>query len=260
MKREDIEGTYTTAQALRWAGSNSCEPSEGPVCVEHTYQLLFNHQPIARLVASPQHLRELGAGFVISEGLAREIRTVEVTGSTIAVEGVAAEGEGRQRVTESSGGTSFSPARRTATLVDTSAAPHPMITAGEIFQVISGIVSELWEKTGGAHCSVLFSQGAIITRSSDVGRHNTVDKVIGHAILSGIDLGQCVLGCIGRQPAGMVQKAVNAGIPVIVSKAATTAEGIALAQAAGLTLICRVKEPAFTVYSHPWRVAETAPS
>lgn len=254
MKREDIEGTYTTAQALRWAGSTSFEPSEDPVCVEHTYQLLFNHQPVARMVASPRHLRELGAGFVISEGLAREVRTVEVTGSTIAVEGVAAEGEGRQQVTESSGGTSFSPARRAATLVDTGAAPYPMISSGEIFQVIAEIVSELWQKTGGAHCSVLYFQGAIVARSSDVGRHNTVDKVIGHAILNGIDPGQCVLGCTGRQPAGMVRKAANAGIPMIVSKAATTAEGIALAQAAGITLICRVKDASFSVYSHRWRV------
>lgn len=116
--------------------------------------------------------------------------------------------------------------------------------------------------TGGAHCSVLYSDGRVVARSSDVGRHNTVDKVIGHAVLSGIDPARCVLGCTGRQPAGMVRKARNAGIPVIVTKAATTAEGIALAREAGITLICRVKEGAFRVYSHPWRVeglADDAP-
>jgi FdhD protein len=124
----------------------------------------------------------------------------------------------------------------------------------DIFMVISEIVSELWEKTGGAHCSVLFSGKELIAKSSDVGRHNTVDKVIGYCILNKIDLSRCVLGCTGRQPAGMISKAVNAGIPIIISKAATTDEGIRLAEASGLTLVCRVKENRFCVYTHPERI------
>ena len=53
----------------------------------------------------------------------------------------------------------------------------------------------------------------------------------------------------------MVSKAINAGIPIIVTKAATTHEGIALADRAGLTLICRVKGGKFCVYTHPHRVS-----
>ena len=129
-----------------------------------------------------------------------------------------------------------------------------MIDREDIFMVIAEIVSELWEKTGGAHCSVLFSGKELIAKSSDVGRHNTVDKVIGYCILNKIDLSGCVLGCTGRQPAGMISKAVNAGIPIIISKAATTDEGIRLAEASGLTLVCRVKEDRFCVYTHPERI------
>jgi FdhD protein len=95
----------------------------------------------------------------------------------------------------------------------------------------------------------------IVAKSSDVGRHNTVDKVIGYGVLNNIDLSGCVLGCTGRQPAGMVSKAVNAGIPIIVSKAATTNEGISLAQASGLTLVCRVRDDRFCVYTHPERIS-----
>jgi FdhD protein len=129
-----------------------------------------------------------------------------------------------------------------------------MIDREDIFMVIAEIISELWEKTGGAHCSVLFSGKELVAKSTDVGRHNTVDKVIGHCILNKIDMSGCVLGCTGRQPAGMISKAVNAGIPIVISKAATTDEGIRLADASGLTLVCRVKEGRFCVYTHPERI------
>jgi len=150
-------------------------------------------------------------------------------------------------VTESSGGLSVRAAK-------TKISSSLTIDREDVFKVIAGIVSTLWERTGGAHCSVLFSGKNPIVKSSDVGRHNTVDKVIGHAILNGIDLSSCVLGCTGRQPAGMISKAVNAGIPIIVSKAATTDEGISLADRAGLTLVCRVKDGSFCVYAHPERI------
>ena len=128
-----------------------------------------------------------------------------------------------------------------------------------IFTVISAIVSELWERTGGAHCSGSLLRGELVAKSSDIGRHNTVDKVIGHALLNGIDLSGCVLGCTGRQPSGMITKAANAGIPIVVSKAATTRQGAETAQRAGLTLVGRVKQDSFCVYSHPERIAGLVP-
>ncbi len=53
----------------------------------------------------------------------------------------------------------------------------------------------------------------------------------------------------------MVKKAANAGIPVLVSRAASTDQGIATAEAAGVTLVCFSRGDRFTVYTHPERVA-----
>jgi len=244
-KTEVIQGSLTASEALRFTGG-SFQKIDDQVCTEEVVHIHLNDRLLTKLVASPMQYKELGAGFVISEGLAEKIDDVQVEGTNILVY-AQQTAESEDYITGSSGGSSSGMIRKgidSAITID---------TAG-VFSVINEIVSELWEKTGGAHCSVLVSQGEIITKSSDVGRHNTVDKVIGYAILNRIDLSSCVLGCTGRQPAGMVSKAVNAGIPIIVTKAASTREGIALADKAGLTLICRVKGDRFCVYSHPNRV------
>jgi len=81
-----------------------------------------------------------------------------------------------------------------------------------------------------------------------------VDKVIGHAVLRGLDRSRCVLGCTGRQPRDMVAKAAHAGIPVVISRAASTDLGIAAAREAGITLVCFSRGDRFTIYSHPERI------
>lgn len=246
-KIEFIQDALTTSEALRFKNGRYIKGDE-KVCREEVVHLYLNDRLLTKLVASPMQYRELGAGFVISEGLADRIDDVKVEGNTIYVYAQQAAESGSY-ITESSGGSSSGMIRKTIDSTIT-------IDQQEVFTAINEIVSELWEKTGGAHCSVLLSHGKLITKSSDVGRHNTVDKVIGYAVLNRIDPSSCVLGCTGRQPVGMVSKAVNAGIPIIVTKAATTYEGIALAQKAGLTLICRVKGDTFCVYTHPQRVRD----
>ncbi|HHO76603.1 MAG TPA: formate dehydrogenase accessory sulfurtransferase FdhD [Deltaproteobacteria bacterium] len=246
--RESIEGAFSLSTS-RFFFRDHFEESSEDVCIEKVIRILLNDKLLTSLVASPMQYRELGAGFVISEGLAHRINGVEVNGTDINVFADQSAQPGTF-FTESSGGASSG-------ILKPGITSSVTIDAEGIFTVISGIVSTLWEKTGGAHCSVLFCKNELIAKSSDVGRHNTVDKVIGYAALNDVDLSSCVLGCTGRQPAGMITKAVNAGIPIVISKAATTREGIALAYRSGLTLICRVKENSFRIYTHPNRVQGT---
>jgi FdhD protein len=152
-----------------------------------------------------------------------------------------------KRETGSSGGASF-----LSTVPRVSSGVR--ITPADVIAFTGEIETELWKKTGGVHCSVLFCNGRLLAKSSDVGRHNTVDKLVGYAALNGIDISRCVIGCTGRQPAGMVRKYAHAGIPVVISRAASTDKGIAAAEAAGLTLICFARGERFTIYTHPERV------
>jgi FdhD protein len=224
---------------------------ENDVCVEESYQLFLNDESLVNLVASPSQLRELGLGFVMSNGLVKnkeDIESVDVVGKKIKVYAKARTKAGVKLI-QSGGGISVG-----KTLKKVHSSIH--ISQDDVFKIISEIESDIWKKTGGVHCSVIFSEGQLIVKAIDVGRHNTVDKVIGHAVLHNIDLSQCILGCSGRQPAGMVAKAANVGIPIIVSKSCSTDKGIALSAEAGITLIGFARDSRFTVYTCPHRIEQ----
>ncbi|KPL22477.1 MAG: formate dehydrogenase family accessory protein FdhD [Anaerolineae bacterium SM23_84] len=215
------------------------------VCTEDVFRLYLNDQFLTELVASPEQLEELGAGFVVCEGLAEQVDAVSVSGNEIrACARTSGDIQWELRSCASVG------LRRSPREVESSLTIEPQA----VFRIRQAIESEAWRKTGGLHRSVLFVSHQLIIGSNDVGRHNTVDKVVGYALLNDLDLGACVLGCSGRQPAGMVTKAANAGIPIIVSKAAATDRGILTAEQAGVTLICFARDERFTVYTHPHRV------
>ncbi|MFY9132385.1 MAG: formate dehydrogenase accessory sulfurtransferase FdhD [Candidatus Methanoculleus thermohydrogenotrophicum] len=217
------------------------------IIVEDNVRLFLNGKYLTTLVASPDRLGDLGAGFVICEGLADEVDSVEVSGMDIYV--TAPVEKDVHLEMESSGGYRVlgEPKEVSSSIT---------VTADDIRAVTAAIESDTWRRTGGVHCSVLFCDGELITRACDIGRHNTVDKVVGYAALHGIDRSTCVLGCTGRQPAGMVAKAANAGIPIVASRAASTDRGIITAEQAGLTLICFSRGERFTIYTHPERVVD----
>ncbi len=217
------------------------------IIVEDHFRLFFNGRYLTTLVASPDRLEDLGAGFIVCEGLADEIRSVEVSGRDIYVSAPARKEAALEL--ESSGGFRVMGEPK---CVESSIA----IATDGIRAVTAAIESDVWRRTGGVHCSVLFCDGELVSRACDVGRHNTVDKVVGYAALNGIDRSSCVIGCTGRQPAGMVAKMANAGIPIVISRAASTNRGIEAARRAGITLVCFSRGDRFTIYTHPERVPD----
>ncbi len=227
----------------------SAHATDDAIVVEDRFDLLLNDRPVTTIVASRDQLRELGAGYVISEGLVRCVDKVNLDGDRILVySDTGCDLRWHRQETGSSGGLSFLTPPGDGIVSDVQVTPDAVIA------ITKEIETELWRKTGGVHCSVLFQNGQLLAKSSDVGRHNTVDKIVGYAALNGIDLSRCIIGCTGRQPAGMVRKCVRAGIPVIISRAATTDKGIAEARAGGITLIGFSRGDRFTIYTHPGRV------
>jgi len=218
---------------------------------EERFTLFLNGTRFLDIVASRENLRELGAGFVLCQGLSRSVDAVSIEGNEIRVS--APLEESCEREIETTGTVGFvcrppEPVRSGCT-----------ITIPDVFAITREIVTDLWRQTGGVHCSVLAKDGEILFRASDVGRHNTVDKVIGYGVLNGIDLSECIVGCTGRQPRDMVIKYANAGVPIVLSRAASTDRGIATAHELGITLICFSRDERFTVYTHPWRVRGIGP-
>ena len=71
----------------------------------------------------------------------------------------------------------------------------------------------------------------------DVGRHNAFDKLIGHCLREGIDPGAGFVLLTSRYSYELVEKAVLAGVSLLVTVSAPTSLAIERAQLAGLTLI-----------------------
>lgn len=230
--------------AVRYKGGAVEEISE-PVVVEDKITLYLNGKKYLTMVATNDSLTELGAGFFIAAGIVKRILTVTVEGKDVFVE--ADNVKPVEGALESSGG--FDPGQAAVVTAE-----DARITPEEIFAIREALNGDAWGETGGLHCTVLYHRHEQAAVFSDIGRHNTVDKAIGYMTLHGFNPAECAIGCTGRQPVGMVSKAANAGIPIIVSRAASTSAGIAAAIESGVTLICFTRDRRFTVYAHPERI------
>ena len=113
--------------------------------------------------------------------------------------------------------------------------------------------AEVWSKTGGTHVAALVSENQFIVRE-DVSRHVAVDKVIGAGLKKGIDFSKSFIVCSGRIPPDRVVKLANAGISIMVTKAAPTMEGLRIGDEAGITLIGFLRDGRFNIYTHPHRI------
>lgn len=115
--------------------------------------------------------------------------------------------------------------------------------------------AELYRRTGCLHVALLSSpEGETLFSAEDVSRHNAVDKAVGWLMQSKACAASSLLFISGRMPGDMVLKAANAGIPFVASVSAPTADGVAAARAANITMIGFARGGAFNIYSAAGRV------
>lgn len=113
----------------------------------------------------------------------------------------------------------------------------------------------IFARTGGTHAASLFdADGALLALAEDLGRHNALDKVIGHCLLAGVtSAGGCVL-LSGRVSLEMVTKAARAGIELVAAVSAPSSMAIDAARRVGITLCGFVRGDRLTAFCHPERL------
>jgi FdhD protein len=131
--------------------------------------------------------------------------------------------------------------------------------AAEILPRLPDLLSEgqgAFRRTGGLHAAGLFrAEGECTAVREDVGRHNAVDKVVGQALLRGrLPAVDEILVVSGRVSFEIVQKAVMAGVPILVAVGAPSSLAVDLATRFHQTLVGFARNGGFNVYSVPERV------
>lgn len=114
--------------------------------------------------------------------------------------------------------------------------------------------SKLFDNTGCVHKAELIIEDGTVFIAEDIGRHNAIDKVIGLASMAKKDVKKSVLYATGRLSMEMVVKCVMHKIPIVVSKAAVTYQGIKSANEHGVTLIGFARGSKMNVYTHSGRI------
>jgi len=118
---------------------------------------------------------------------------------------------------------------------------------------------KVFERTGGLHGAALFDpQGSLLALREDIGRHNAVDKLIGYGLLNKkLPFNEVILVVSGRSSYEIMQKALAAGIPMVVAVGAPSSLALDLARRFHMTLIGFARSDGFNIYVGKERVVRT---
>jgi FdhD protein len=114
----------------------------------------------------------------------------------------------------------------------------------------------LFARTGSIHASGVFDFGGrLLVAREDIGRHNTVDKVLGARQLGNVDFTESSVLCVsGRVGFDIVTKAVAGRIAVVVAVGGPSSLAVELADRAGITLCGFARGGRYVTYSQPVRL------
>lgn len=247
------------------------------IAVEEPLEIRVNGRSVAVTMRTPGHDRELAAGFLFSEGVIRnagDLLDILICRTLPDGEqGNIADAQVRpglvvdfDRLTRHvfsasscglCGKATLDAIFKTMLPVDSDVTFSPAIVAS----LPQRIQTEQpgFDRTGGVHASAIFNRsGQLRVIREDIGRHNALDKVIGHALLNedsdDAPLRDSMLLVSGRISFELVQKALAAGIPLIAGIGAPSSLAVECGRRGGQTLVGFLRADRMNVYAGAGRL------
>jgi FdhD protein len=248
--------------------------------VEEPFEVQVDHRSLAVIMRTPGHDSELAMGFLLTEGViqgADDVLTLEdavdadglplpnVVNVTFCTRGqqdaLQAQPVAFERHFAVSASCGLCGKNSIADLLVSTPSLEPdelRVAATTLYELPERLRSaqSVFSHTGGLHAAGLFSStGQLLLLREDVGRHNAVDKIIGHGLLCGdFPYSRHILMVSGRTSFEIIQKALLARIPCLAAISAPSSMAVELAERAGITLIGFLRDHSMNVYTHPERI------
>ena len=256
--------------------------ADDPVVVEEPIELRIGDEPLATVMRTPGHDRDLALGFLFAEGV---IDSPGDVGALAFCEREDDRDHGKLNVVtlhlDAGAATPSRIARRHGPAmsscgvcgkqsIDDALLLRPPPDRQEESSAMRADVSpwldssllaefpdrlreaqQLFTMTGALHGAAIFDEtGAVRWVREDIGRHNAVDKVVGAAFHDeALPLSRTVIHVSGRVSFEIVQKAYRAGIPVLGAVSGVSSLAIELAESVGMSLAGFVRDGRFTLYA-----------
>ncbi len=253
IKRYDAEGGRRT---------------EDIVVREYPLTLFLEDEEFVTLLCSPKDLDYLVTGFLLSEGFIKgpgDIQRLWIDKEKGIAE-VELKGAGKLAKSLYGSRTITSGCGRSPTFYNVKDSFDTKVLERDGFKIEYKAVSrlmgqfdgkaEIFKKTGGVHSCGLGIDGDIKVYHEDIGRHNAMDKILGHGVIEGLDFSRCIVLTSGRISSEMLIKAAKRAVPVIASRSAPTVLAIELAKELNITLVGFVRGKRLNVYTAFHRIAD----
>ncbi|HVX60217.1 MAG TPA: formate dehydrogenase accessory sulfurtransferase FdhD [Pirellulales bacterium] len=264
------DATENTFEVLRWDGRDvRLAPDE--LAAEAPLEIRVRRQAVSVTMRTPGNDAELAAGFLISEGIIRRASDL------LAIEHCRADDTGGALNVVLAPHVRFDASRLTRHVFASSSCglcgkatieaiqtAFPAVDSSQLFGAdmlarLPGAmraVQATFDRTGGLHAAAAFdAEGKFVVLHEDVGRHNAVDKVIGHCLLNGpYPLERHVLLVSGRASFEIMQKALAARVPLVAAVSAPSSLAVDFALESGQTLVGFLRGRRMNVYAHARRI------
>ena len=234
---------------------------EGGIIVEHPVSISVNGKIWVTLMCTPMDIDALAVGFLFNEEIInsfKDVKHIEVYPNSHMVEiwlNKDVEKPPDWRITSGCTG-GVTAVTHKYQYSKNHSKNGLQLTSSEVISLVKKLVEHqgLHQQVGGVHASALSDGKELIIVCEDIGRHNTVDKVIGKILIDDIKIDRKILLTTGRISSEMLQKAVRIGTMMLISLTSPTSLSIEMAEEMGITLIGYARGRKFNIYTHPQRI------